>query len=56
MIYINSDQWLQMQNKIADFWTQDDDPRVTSFGKILRKYFIDELPQLINVFIRTNDS
>ena len=32
-------------------WTQDDDPRVTSFGKILRKYRIDELPQLINVFL-----
>ncbi len=31
-------------------WTQDDDPRVTSFGKVLRKYRIDELPQLINVF------
>ena len=31
-------------------WTQDNDPRVTSFGKILRKYRIDELPQLINVF------
>ncbi|MEC7890329.1 MAG: sugar transferase, partial [Pseudomonadota bacterium] len=32
-------------------WTQDDDPRVTSVGKILRKYRIDELPQLINVFL-----
>ena len=32
-------------------WAQDDDPRVTSFGKILRKYRIDELPQLINVFL-----
>ncbi len=32
-------------------WAQDDDPRVTSFGKILRKYRIDELPQLINVLL-----
>ena len=29
--------------------TLDNDPRITPFGKILRKTRIDELPQLLNV-------
>jgi lipopolysaccharide/colanic/teichoic acid biosynthesis glycosyltransferase len=29
--------------------TSVDDPRLTKFGKFLRKYKLDELPQLINV-------
>lgn len=31
-------------------WTQRNDPRVTSFGRVLRVTHVDELPQLINVF------
>jgi lipopolysaccharide/colanic/teichoic acid biosynthesis glycosyltransferase len=34
-----------------DFITLKDDVRVTSVGKTLRKYHLDELPQLLNVFI-----
>lgn len=31
-------------------WTADDDPRVTTFGRVLRRSHIDELPQVINIF------
>lgn len=33
----------------AKKWTTSDDPRVTKFGKFMRKTSIDELPQIINV-------
>ena len=31
-------------------WSCDEDPRVTPLGRILRKYHIDELPQLWDIF------
>lgn len=30
-------------------WTTKDDPRITSFGRVLRKTHVDELPQTINL-------
>ena len=32
-------------------WSTDVDPRRTRFGSFIRKFSIDELPQLFNVFI-----
>lgn len=34
-------------------WSTKDDPRKTKFGAFIRKYSIDELPQLFNVLIGT---
>lgn len=30
-------------------WAEEKDPRITKFGKILRKLHIDEIPQMINI-------
>ena len=35
----------------ATGWSKDEDPRRTKFGSFIRKYSIDELPQLFNVFV-----
>lgn len=32
-------------------WTSNQDPRITPFGQLLRRTHIDELPQVINIFI-----
>ena len=45
-MYINSPD---LRNSDGSTYNSDKDPRVTKFGHIMRKYSIDELPQLINV-------
>jgi Undecaprenyl-phosphate glucose phosphotransferase len=44
---------VQETNESDTVWTTANDDRVTSFGKFLRKYNLDELPQFWNVFIGT---
>jgi lipopolysaccharide/colanic/teichoic acid biosynthesis glycosyltransferase len=38
------------KNEVKGLFKLKDDPRVTQFGKLLRRTGIDELPQLINIF------
>ena len=37
------------EKKSGPVWSQKNDPRITSIGRILRKLRIDEIPQMLNV-------
>jgi lipopolysaccharide/colanic/teichoic acid biosynthesis glycosyltransferase len=39
----------QAEQETGPVWAQDDDPRCTPLGRILRPLHLDELPQLVNV-------
>ena len=47
-------QYVYDKNSLDDRGKLKDDFRVTTVGKVIRKYWIDELPMLINVFLKRN--
>lgn len=53
-MYVDADERLKDLLKYNEvdgaMFKMKDDPRVTSVGRVIRKYSIDELPQLWNVF------
>jgi lipopolysaccharide/colanic/teichoic acid biosynthesis glycosyltransferase len=39
----------EAEGQLSNEWTQEHDPRITRFGRVLRVTHVDELPQMINI-------
>ena len=48
-IYKLRTMFLDAEKNTGAVWAQENDPRITPVGRILRKTHIDEIPQLLNV-------
>lgn len=50
---VDADRWLEAQPELFERYQAttklSDDPRVTHVGRVLRRFHLDEVPQLINV-------
>jgi exopolysaccharide biosynthesis polyprenyl glycosylphosphotransferase len=50
LVYKFRSMYQGAEDDTGPVWARDDDPRCTPFGRWLRKFDLDELPQLLNVF------
>ncbi len=49
-VYKFRSMFVDAEEETGPVWARDDDPRCTPVGRLLRRFDVDELPQLWNVF------